>query len=194
MTLSPSKDFICFLTPIVFQPRFKLTSLLESLDFDRSFKSGRKARLFGSEPYGYGNSYHLPLKFTDNLFVSEMFNFVDELFPFLCLNSCLINYYPDARTRSFMPDHSDNEVYIKAHTFIVTISLGSCRNMVFKERNTGTCLLSIKLKHGDILIFSKESQSRYTHGIPPSVNFSNTETFPSFLPRISATFRRLQNI
>ena len=118
-----------------------------------------------------------------------MLCFVEKHFPDLSLNSCLINYYPD--DRSCMPDHSDNEICIEPHTFIVTISLGSCRKMFFKEIGSGARLLSVNISHGDILIFSKESQSRYTHSIPPSYNLS---TIQSFMPRISATFRRLQNV
>ncbi len=174
--------------PTTFQPDFQLSSLLQSLVFDHSFKTGRKARLFGSVPYGYGTSYHLPLRLTENPFVNKMFKFIVELFPSLGLNSCLINYYPDSK--SIMPDHSDNETYIEPFTFIVTVSLGSSRNMIFKERNSGTQLLSVNLKYGDILLFSKESQCRYTHGIPSSAN--NLSGSDSFLPRISATFRRLR--
>ena len=90
-----------------------------------------------------------------------------------------------------MPDHSDNEICIEPRTFIVTISLGCGRKMIFKEIGTGARLLSVNLSHGDILIFSKESQSRYTHSIPPSYNLSTTQ---SFIPRISATFRRLKDV
>ena len=121
MPLTVSSEFICFLTPVTFQPTFKLISLLESLDFYHSFKSCRKARLFGSKPYAYGNTFHTPTKFVDNPYVSEMFSFVDKLFPELGLNSCLINCYPD--DKSHMTDHSDNEKYIELNTFIVTISL-----------------------------------------------------------------------
>ena len=88
-----------------------------------------------------------------------------------------------------MPDHSDNEICIEPLTFIITISLGSSRSMIFKDRISGKQILSINLNHGNILTFSKESQSKYTHGIPVLFNDTRSE---SFVPRISATFRYLR--
>ena len=187
VTVSTNDKFICFLPPFVFKPNFQLLALLETLKFDSSFRTGRRAILFGDKPYGYGNVLHMPVSITENPYIHEMFKFILKLFPSFGLNSCLINYYPDPW--SYMPDHSDNEHYIEPLSFIVTISLGSTRKIFFKNSMSGAPLASVAVVHGDILIFSKESQSRFTHGIP-SVNYSSN----SFLPRISATFRRLRDV
>lgn len=114
-----------------------------------------------------------------------MFKFVDVKFPELNFNSCLINIYPDKSVG--IPDHSDDETSIARDSFILTISLGCTREMFFKVKSSGETLASLNLCHGDIILFSKNSQNWYTHGIPPSrpLVFS-TE---NYLPRVSATFR-----
>lgn len=185
--LSTFQNFICFLHPMKYLPSFRLLTFLDSLDFDFNFKSGRKTRLFGTKPYAYSDTYHSPMSFKDNLYVFDMFSFVEENFPELNLNSCLINFYPDYKSN--IPDHSDNEEYIAANSYILTISLGSSRKIFFKDKKLGSSLISVALNHGDILLFSKDSQEKYTHGIPSC--FSTTE---SYMPRISATFRHLQDV
>ena len=136
----------------------------------------------------------MPLSFDVNPYVSEMFNFVTENFRELDLNSCLINFYPDCN--SHIPDHSDNESHIAQSSYILTISLGSSRKMFFKDKDTGLSLVSVALDNGDVLLFSRESQDKYTHGIPPSLSFVPTGSYlpKSYLPRVSATFRCLRDI
>ena len=128
---------------------------------------------------------HVPSNFSENRFVCEIYDFVVRIFPFFNLNSCLINYYPDKKC--FIPDHVDDEDYIAKNSFIVTISLGASRRMFFKEIKSGLCLCSIMLNGGSVLIFSKESQLLFTHGIPPTYTCDADD----YSPRISATFRCL---
>ncbi len=176
---------ICIIPELNFQPSFSFAELLDSLSFDHKFKSGRHTQLFGTLPYNYGTVTHVPSNLYENRFVCEIFNFVVKYFPYFNLNSCLINYYPDIK--SSIPDHSDNERYIARNSFIVTISLGSSRRIFFKEIKSGLCLCSILLNGGSVLIFSKESQLLFTHGIPPTL----TVDADDYSPRISATFRSL---
>ena len=175
-----------FIIPnVVFQPSFSFSTLLTSLNFDRKFKSGRLTQLFGSNPYKYSSVLHNPTNMQDNFFVHEMFEFVNNNFPSFKLNSCLINYYPSIR--SSMPDHSDNEPSIAQDSFIVTISLGTKRRMFFKDVKSAQLLCSIMLDNGHVLIFSKNSQCCFTHGIPTSMSAK----LDDYTPRLSATFRRI---
>ena len=114
-----------------------------------------------------------------------MFNFVIQLFPDFGLNSCLINYYPSKLCT--IPDHSDDEASICDHSYIVTISLGASRRMIFKSKLNGNFLCSVSLTDGQILIFTKASQSLFTHGIP----VTEQPDVDEYGPRISATFRKL---
>ena len=172
-----------------YQPDFSLYSLVNSLNFGQKFYSGRYAKLFGDLPYSYGNITHSATKFSENPFVSDMFNYVTEKFPSLELNSCLINFYPDRR--SYMPDHSDDADHIDPESFIVTLSLGSERTMHFKRKHSKAVIASVTLSDGMIMIFSKYSQDMYTHGIAPNYN---TSVINDYIPRVSATFRKLRCI
>ncbi len=128
---------------------------------------------------------HVPSNFSENQLVCEIYDFVVKHFPSFNLNSCLINYYPDKNC--FIPDHSDNEHYIAEKSCIVTISLGASRRIFFKDIKSGHCMCSIILIDGSVLIFSKESQLHFTHGIPSTVTYDTDD----YSPRISATFRNL---
>ena len=174
---------------LTYQPTFDLYTLVNSLDFDRKFQSGRLTKLYatGNLPYCYGTITHQPSKFSDNPFVLHMFEFVSTSFPNLQLNSCLINYYPD--NQSSMPDHSDDELHIDNDSFIVTLSLGANRTMHFKYKHDKTPIACVTLSSGKFLIFSKNSQFMFTHGIPPS--YSKILTIDDYMPRVSATFRKL---
>jgi hypothetical protein len=180
---SNSSNYICIIPDITIHPSFSFSTLLTSLNFDRKFKSGRLTQFFGISSYNYGAVSHEPTNMHDNIFVRELFDSVDRIFPSFKLNSCLINYYPSANCS--MPDHSDNEPCIDDESFIVTISLGTKRRMVFKSIDSGDRLCSIMLYDGHVLIFSKKSQRFFTHGIPATMNTD----IDDYSPRISATFR-----
>ena len=68
--------------------------------------------------------------------------------------------------------------------------------MFFKDKITRSSLVSVALDHGDILLFSGDSQKLFTHGIPPSFsgNSDISSTTEGCMPRISATFRNLRAI
>ena len=181
------KNVICYIPTVTFCPTFDFYTLLNSLIFDKKFKSGRNTQLFGVSPYKYGKVEHSPCCITSNRFVCEMFDFINTNFPFLSVNSCLINYYPDMSC--FIPDHCDDENHIAQGSFIVTISLGSTRKMLFKDMLSKNLLCSVTLTNGQVLIFSKLSQSFFTHGVLASV--AGHTDYSDFSPRISATFRQI---
>ncbi|HBI40004.1 MAG TPA: hypothetical protein DDY16_03530 [Tenacibaculum sp.] len=177
---------ICLIPNISFLAKFSFFDLLSELNFDKKLKSGRSTQLFGQQSYNYGPITHLPTPFNPkaNPAVCEIFDFVSTYFPDFKLNSCLINYYPN--NRCYIPDHSDDESGIADDSFIVTLSFGSDKKMFFKDKISTRPLCSVKLKNGMFLIFSKNSQFRFTHGIPAVSSDSN-----DYSPRISCTFRNL---
>ena len=179
-------SIICLIPNFSFLPSFSFTQLLESLHFDHKFKSGRLTQLFGQSPYNYGTVLHNPSNFSDNRYVREIFEFVNQHFQSLHLNSCLINYYPGLQ--SSMPEHADDETCICENSFIVTISLGTSRRMFFRDSLKSESLCSVWLRDGSILLFPKQSQHRFTHAIP---SVFDTDPY-DYSPRISATFRKLK--
>lgn len=161
---------------------------MNSLNFDKSFVSGRKTKLFGYFPYSYSGITHHPSDFSDNPFILHMFNFISNNLKDFETNSCLINFYPDLNAS--LPDHSDDEDCIDNLSYIITLSFGSERVMNFKSKKDSNILARVSLRHGSVLIFSKESQDFFTHGFPgkPS-QFSSL--VDDCIPRVSATFRKL---
>ena len=175
-----------------FSPTFSVNTLIKSITFTHNFKSsGRNAVYFGFNPYTYTGGCHLPKPISSNIYINELFKFVSMIMPSMMLNSCLINHYPDSSAD--LPFHSDDEKCIRENSYIVTLSLGASRTMYFKdfENKLGTeYLYSTELQDGDIIIFSKESQFKYLHGIPALVSSDCQHSTSS---RISATFRSINN-
>ena len=183
---SCDSNAICMVPDVNFFPNFSLFDLVSELNFDRKFKSGRCTQLFGLQAYNYGPVLHLPTPFNRsvNPIVCDMFDFVSTNFPDLNFNSCLINFYRN--NRCFIPDHSDDESEIVHSSFILTLSLGNEKKMIFKDKITARPLCSVHLRNGMFLLFSKNSQMKFTHGVPAVVDDND------YSPRISATFRNLK--
>ena len=182
-TVSNSDPSIFITADHDYVPSFELCTLIESLKFDYNFLSGRKAQLFGNLPYAYGKVKHFPTKFDANPYIFEMYKYVTTRFPSFELNSCLINYYPSGSTK--IPDHSDDEQYIDSNSLILTLSLGAEREMEFKRKSNDQLLARVKLGNRTLLIFTKNSQFMFTHGIPPQYFLDD------YIPRVSATFRKI---
>ena len=176
---------LIFIQPeLIFYPSFDLYSFVNSMNFDRKFASGRLTKLFGDLSYTYAKITHYPDSFETNIYIQELMRFVELHYSNLHLNSCLINYYPDSD--SYIPDHSDDESSIADNSYILTISLGAHRTMHFKRKCDSSTLATATLTNGSVLIFSKNSQQYFTHGIP-----SSTSTVAGYIPRLSATFRSM---
>ena len=171
---------------IKYKPDFCLSDFVDSLNFTHFFKeSGRRAVYFGTHDYEYYGGSHKAACLQSNTYISSIFSFISSAFPYFMLNSCLVNYYPSLNCS--IPFHADNEESIDPGSYIVTLSLGETRTMFFKP--IGSSLHdkypNIALKHGDIVIFSRDSQDMYLHGIPPCSDPSNSPR-----PRVSLTFRK----
>ena len=159
---------------------------MKSLNFEQKFYCSRHAKLFGDKPYSYSNTPLSATKFSENSFVSDLFNYVTEKFPPFRLNSCFTNFYP--YRKSCMPDHSDYEYHIDPESFIITLSLRSERTTHLKRKHSKTLIASVTLSDCMIIIFSKNNQDMYTHGIAPNYN---TRVINDYIPRVSATFQKL---
>ena len=65
-----------------------------------------------------------------------------------------------------IPFHSDDESSILPDSSILTISLGSTRNIAFRSKTSVTSDLTEPLNHGDALLMTRASQDFYEHAIP----------------------------
>ena len=140
-----SQTFPCFLPKadssvcIVFSslqgiPEIDVHSFTDSLIFDNCFHhSKRQTAYFGDYSYHYSSTYHTPSPLSANAIVQKCISTLNKTFPGTGLNSVLVNYYPDAR--AMIPFHADDETDICNDSYIFTLSIGTTREMTFRNIN-----------------------------------------------------------
>jgi len=97
-------------------------------------------------------------------------------------NNCLLNHYPDGRSR--MGFHSDSEEGIVPGTGVTIVSLGVQRPLRFRATATPERRLDYLLAPGSLMYLPKEVQNEWQHSLPRS---SRREG------RISLTFRTIEH-
>jgi len=95
-------------------------------------------------------------------------------------NSVLINYYRDGKDS--MGWHSDNERELGPNPTIASISLGSERDLVFRNKINKE-VLPIPQTHGCLILIDGKTQKNWQHAIK--------KTRKVIGPRINLTFRNI---
>lgn len=136
----------------------------------------RFTALFGVYDYMYGGVMHKSLTMTN-----ELSKLQDDVAKFLDIdfNSALVNFYPDGNHTIGL--HSDNEKSLGYNPHIASISLGTTRNFILRNKETKK-EHSILLENGSLLYMGDNSQTKYLHSLPKS---------KSKLPRFNITFRKI---
>ncbi|MGE3635023.1 MAG: alpha-ketoglutarate-dependent dioxygenase AlkB, partial [Sandaracinaceae bacterium] len=98
----------------------------------------------------------------------------------LGFNNCLLNYYPDGRSR--MGFHADAEAGIVPGTGVAIVSLGAQRNLRFRRTDRLDERLDYVLEPGSLVFMEPEVQRVWQHALPRS---------SARAPRVSLTFRVL---
>ena len=160
---------------------FNASALENSTHFTHLF-SNRSAAYYGDHPYHYGRITHEPQDFGKNPYLQKLLNYVEIVYPDLQFNSALINLYNSGKDH--LPHHSDDEEEIIGDSVILTISLGSTRNIEFRDKNTSLIAESVSLPHGSSFTMTRLSQNYFTHSITPCAECSEK--------RISVTLRLVQ--
>ena len=96
-------------------------------------------------------------------------------------NNCLINHYANGQSR--MGYHSDQTDVLCQDTGIAIVSLGSERNLIFRNINNPEQKITYSLAHGSLLYMNQTVQQLWQHAIPTS---KTTDI------RLSLTFRCLK--
>ena len=161
--------------------KFCLDTLLRELNFTHCFQN-RKAIYYGQFPYHYNGGKHEARDIPLGSYLESICSYLDVLFPDYEYNSVLINFY--ANGQDYIPLHSDTEDCIEDDSYIVTVSLGATRTLMFQEVSTGHDIVSTDLQHGDVSIMSRRSQDYFKHEIVPDSLCSYS--------RISLTFRLIK--
>jgi alkylated DNA repair dioxygenase AlkB len=138
----------------------------------------RQARLSCSMggSYPYSGSVHPESSWNDRVY--QIMQQVNK--DFACnFNSCLVNYYQNGS--EYISQHSDDEKGLDKQGQVVSISLGTQRDMTVISKDI-TKKYTIPLPPGSLFMMEgKDFQKLYTHGI--------NKTSVSVGPRISLTFR-----
>ena len=190
--LSTEEDTICYICirPNIIWPGFQIDIFLSSLEFDKNFVlSRRRTAYFGSIPYHYSNTTHRARPLRSNALIERFYDIIMYFFPYSAINSILVNYYPTDQAQ--LPFHADDEILISSDSFIFTLSLGSSRQIAFRDAKTRKVITKVWLAHGDLCIFSRNSQDRFQHSILPNL-YSEPADQSACRYRISLTFRSLK--
>ena len=192
LQLDPRFIFTIRSIPSELRTPFCLTQFLETLSFDHALHtSDRYTAYYGTQAYSYGGISHHPKPFTDNSMLTGLINIIHQLFPGIHVNSALVNYYPTPS--SCINFHADDEDSIEPNSYIFSITFGGPRALLFRHKyrvNNNIC--SVTPNEWDILIFSRNSQNNFKHGIlaaDDSTFFNSKENLKS---RLSITFRTLK--
>lgn len=97
------------------------------------------------------------------------------------VNNCLLNFYPDGRSK--MGFHSDSEEGIAPGTGVSIVSLGAKRPLRFRRTARPDERLDYVLAPGSLLFMPSEVQAEWQHSLPRARTRE---------PRISLTFRTVR--
>jgi nicotinamidase-related amidase/alkylated DNA repair dioxygenase AlkB len=98
------------------------------------------------------------------------------------LNHCLIQLYRNGR--DFIGEHADKTLDMMRHSFIVNVSLGATRSMLFRSKtDKGAVPQKLPLPHGSLFMLNLDSNQKFYHGIK-QLGSDGTDA-----PRISLTLR-----
>jgi nicotinamidase-related amidase/alkylated DNA repair dioxygenase AlkB len=98
------------------------------------------------------------------------------------LNHCLIQLYRNGR--DFIGEHADKTLDVMRPSFIVNVSLGVTRTMIFRSKNKQSSIpQKLPLPHGSLFMLNLDSNQKFYHGIE-QLGIDGTDE-----PRISLTLR-----
>jgi nicotinamidase-related amidase/alkylated DNA repair dioxygenase AlkB len=98
------------------------------------------------------------------------------------LNHCLIQLYRNGR--DFIGEHADKTLDVMRPSFIVNVSLGATRSMIFRSKTAkGAVPQKLPLPHGSLFMLNLDSNQKFYHGIK-QLGSEGTDA-----PRISLTLR-----
>lgn len=134
--------------------------VLSKMKFTRV--KGREVASFG-EKYSYTGAPSNNIKdIPDHLCkliekVKQIDNYRD-----MAINQVVVNKY--IGNNSFLPEHSDNEPSLKPHSKIFTVSVGTDRNVQFRDKCTSR-EHDLMVTSGSLYVMTQESQHYWTHRI-----------------------------
>ena len=172
---APPVSFVCA----------SISSTVEECSQGAQFRTlgGREVDYFGTHPYPYGKTKHLPKPYPNTRVFKSIVDSITQYDPDFNLTdySCLMTRYKDGS--SSIPPHSDIEYCIARDSSIYTVSVGAERTLLCQNLDGRLSEQSYTLTDGSIHVMSRASQDLWEHSIAPEPSCK--------LPRISFTFRKM---
>lgn len=167
---------ITFIQHFVPNPDALFISLKENVLWDERM-TARKTASFGVA-YNYSQMSYPFQPFTPEL--QELVAGIGQTIGFTP-NNCLINYYPDGKSK--MGYHADQTDILEAGTGIVIVSVGATRILRFKQIQDASELVDFPLNSGSLIYMTQEVQQEWLHAIPAADTTDG---------RMSLTFRAIK--
>lgn len=167
---------ITFIEAFVTDPQPLYAHLERTIEWDQ--------RMVARKTASYGRAYNYSqMEYPFQPFLPELSQLNEEIGATLGFvpDNCLINFYPDGRSK--MGYHSDQTDILEAGTGIAIVSLGETRSLTFRNIADPENRKTYDLPSGSLIYMTQEVQSLWQHAIPKS-DTSNG--------RMSLTFRRLK--
>lgn len=146
--------------------------------YGKHINTKRKVAWYGDKPYEYtySNNKKIAKDWTKTLkeIKRQLEEYTGEYF-----NSCLLNYYHNGSEG--MGWHSDDEIMMKKHATIASISLGVERTFIFQHKHS-KAQLSLELENGSLLLMKGATQEYWKHQLPIRKRIQS--------PRVNLTFRQ----
>lgn len=151
----------------------------QALIFGKLLTTKRKVAWYGEQAfeYTYSNVTKKALVFTPEL---KKLKKIIELQTGETYNSCLLNLYHNGNEG--MAWHSDEEIDLKKHGAIASVSFGAERKFAFKHKGSKETV-ALNLAHGSILVMKGLTQDHWQHRLPLTTKVST--------PRVNLTFRTI---
>lgn len=145
--------------------------------YGKTILQPRMTAWYGDKAYSYSGIKNEPLPFTELLL--DMKNQI-EYFTQQEFNSVLLNYYRNGSDS--IGFHSDNEPELGDNPYIVSLSFGTTRTLIFKHLRGEHSDCKVDLYNGSMLIMAGDTQKNWKHGINKTKDTGG---------RINLTFRKI---
>jgi len=150
---------ITFIPTFVADPEALFISLRDNVLWDARM-TARKTASFGVA-YNYSQMSYPFQAFTPEL--QEIVTAISNTLGFTP-NNCLINYYPDGKSK--MGYHADQTDILTEGTGIAIVSVGETRTLRFKNIQDPAELVDFPLNAGSLIYMTQAVQDEWLHAIP----------------------------
>lgn len=166
---------ITYIKNFIENPSELFKIIVKNVVWDERMTS-RKTASFGLA-YNYSQ-----ISYPHQKFLPELETIIDLLKPVVGFepNNCLINFYMDGKSK--MGYHSDQTDILATNTGIAIVSIGTCRQIKFRNIADPEKFQNYELNSGSLIYMTQEIQKIWQHAIPKSATENR---------RISLTFRQI---